>query len=137
MIRLIFFDIDSTLLHTNHAGILAFEKTLELHFNVSEGTKGLSFAGRTDTGLVRELFLKHGIEITPQNFQKFFDGYAKLLEQMLPDCKGVVCPGATELIHGLESLPDPPALALLTGNIQRGAELKLRHYNLWHRFVTG
>jgi phosphoglycolate phosphatase-like HAD superfamily hydrolase len=137
MVRLVLFDIDGTLLLTNHVGITAFDRTLELMFGVQHGTRGLSFAGRTDTGLVRELFTKHKIDVTDENRRKFLDCYTHLLAEMLPHCKGVVCPGAVELMHELESLPDAPALGLLTGNFRLGAELKLLHFNLWHKFITG
>jgi phosphoglycolate phosphatase len=137
MIRLVLFDIDGTLLHTNAVGIRAFAKTLETQFNVRNGTDGLRFAGRTDTGLVRELFAKHGIESSKKNFGAFFDHYAILLEQMLAESGGEICPGASELISAFQNLPQPPTLGLLTGNIRLGAEIKLRHFNLWDVFVTG
>ena len=31
----------------------------------------------------------------------------------------------------------PPAIGLLTGNIRLGAEIKLRHFELWEIFQTG
>jgi phosphoglycolate phosphatase-like HAD superfamily hydrolase len=42
-----------------------------------------------------------------------------------------------EFIYSLKNLPKPPLLALLTGNIRLGAEIKLRHFHLWDEFVTG
>jgi len=42
-----------------------------------------------------------------------------------------------EFIDGLRTLPHPPTLGLLTGNIRLGAEIKLRHYGLWDFFETG
>ena len=48
-----------------------------------------------------------------------------------------VCPGVWELIHDLQALPQAPLLGLLTGNIRLGAEIKLRHFNLWDVFQTG
>jgi phosphoglycolate phosphatase len=137
MVRLVLFDIDGTLLHTNAVGIRAFDKSLESEFNVSNGTAGLKFAGRTDTGLLRELFGKHGIEASKKNFQRFFECYTKWLEQMLTECGGEVCPGAWDLIREMQAMPQPPALGLLTGNIRLGAEIKLRHFKLWEIFATG
>jgi phosphoglycolate phosphatase-like HAD superfamily hydrolase len=137
MVRLVLFDIDGTLLHTNAVGIRAFTRTLESEFNVPNGTEGLKFAGRTDTGLVRELFVKHGIEPSKKNFQRFFDAYAKWLAPMLAESGGEVCPGAWSLIRELQAMPNAPVLGLLTGNIRLGAEIKLRHFDLWNVFVTG
>lgn len=137
MIRLVLFDIDGTLIHTHHVGITAFGKTLETGFNIYDGTRGLNFAGRTDTSLVRELFLKFEIEPSKANFRKFFEGYTSFLPTMLPHCSGEICPGAVELIAELKALENPPTVGLLTGNIRRGAELKLGHFDLWKHFEMG
>jgi phosphoglycolate phosphatase-like HAD superfamily hydrolase len=48
-----------------------------------------------------------------------------------------VCPGVWEFIHAVQTLPQAPLLGLLTGNIRLGAEIKLRHFNLWGAFQTG
>ena len=37
----------------------------------------------------------------------------------------------------MQALPRAPLLGLLTGNIRLGAEIKLRHFNLWNVFQTG
>src|SRR5579863_5494119 len=61
MLRLVLFDIDGTLIHTDSAGIRAFAKVFELQFKVANATHGVRFAGRTDTSLAREIFQLHGI----------------------------------------------------------------------------
>ena len=137
MIRLVLFDIDGTLIRTDHAGIKAFARTLEAQFNVPDGIAGLKFAGRTDTGLARELFGKHRIEASRENFHLFFDSYVHWLDYMLPQGRGEVCPGVWKFIYELRSLPEAPRLGLLTGNIRLGAEIKLRHFNLWDPFEAG
>ena len=137
MVRLVLFDIDGTLIRTGGAGVKAFAKTFLSEFNVADGFEQLKFAGRTDTGIVREFFNFHHIASTPENFQRFFDRYVFWLDQILPESKTAVCPGVWEFIRKLQSSAQAPLLGLLTGNIRLGAEIKLRHLNLWDVFRTG
>ena len=137
MVRLVLFDIDGTLIHTSGAGVKAFAKVFADEFKAVDGFEKLKFAGRTDTGLVREFFGYHQIAATPENFRRFFERFVFWLDQMLRQSKCEVCPGVWEFIHGLRALPQPPLLGLLTGNIRLGAEIKLRHLDLWNLFETG
>ena len=137
MVRLVLFDIDGTLVRTGGAGVKAFAKVFETEFKAVDGFERLKFAGRTDTGLVREFFSYHHIPATPETFQRFYDRYVFWLEHILQHCRCEVCLGVRDFIGGLEALPQPPLLGLLTGNFRLGAEIKLRHAGLWELFVTG
>ncbi len=137
MIKLVLFDIDGTLIRTDGAGVRAFGRAMATQFKVPADTSWLSFAGRTDYSLVRDIFLKRRIAATPENFQLFFDCYAHWLEHLLANCDGAVCPGVRRLLAELGSLPEPPKIGLLTGNVRLGAEIKLRRFQLWDAFVTG
>lgn len=137
MVRLVLFDIDGTLVHTGGAGIKAFAKVFATAFNVPDGVEKMRFAGRTDVGLVREFFTMNGIPPSPDNFRRFFEQYAFWLDHILAQSQTEECPGVRELIHDLRALADPPRLGLLTGNIRLGAEIKLRHFDLWKEFETG
>ena len=137
MVRLVLFDIDGTLIHSGGAGEKAFAKVCATEFHAPNGTAGLRFAGRTDTGIVREFFVNHGIEPTKANFQRFFECYVFWLDHMLQATIGAVLPGVARMISEFNAHPHPPVLGLLTGNIRLGAEIKLTHYKLWDYFVLG
>jgi phosphoglycolate phosphatase-like HAD superfamily hydrolase len=137
MAKLVLFDIDGTLVHTGHAGTQAFKKTFATEFNLHHGTEKIKFSGRTDVSLVREFFKIHALPETSTHFRQFFERYVFWLDHILAHSNGSICPGAREFIRDLLALPNPPVLGLLTGNIQLGAEIKLRHYNLWETFHFG
>ena len=137
MIRLVLFDIDGTLVHTGGAGVKAFARVFAEEFGAHDGLEKLKFAGRTDVSLVREFFKIHGIAETPDHFARFFERYVLWLDHILSHSQTETCPGVWEMLAEIKALPKPPLLGLLTGNIILGAEIKLRHFDLWKEFATG
>jgi phosphoglycolate phosphatase len=137
VIRLVLFDIDGTLIRTGGAGVRAFEKTFAVEFSLDHGVERISFAGRTDPAIVREFFALHQVQPSARNFQNFFESYVFWLDYFIGQLRGEILPGVKQFISGLRTLPNPPLTGLLTGNIQLGAEIKLRHHQLWEDFVFG
>jgi phosphoglycolate phosphatase len=137
VIRLVLFDIDGTLIRTGGAGVKAFGKTFASEFNLPDATRKVTFHGRTDVSLVRQIFRANGIEESEKNFARFFERYPFWLDHYLHRLDGGPCEGVQDFVNGLRTVKHAPVLGLLTGNIRLGAELKLRRYNLWHYFETG
>ena len=137
MFRLILFDIDGTLISTDGAGVKAFGRVFDEIFGLPNATKHMTFAGRTDHCLVREIFEANDIEPTDQNFHKFKEAYFEHLTRYLPEGQTEPLPGVRQLINSFREDTPPPMIGLLTGNHPNGAELKLRHYNLWQEFAMG
>jgi phosphoglycolate phosphatase len=134
--RLILWDIDSTLVNTGSAGQHALVRATIEWFGGDGDLNGVEIAGRTDTGIARQILEKYGKPVTEENIHSFLDRYVALLPEELPKRKGRVLPGVRELLEDLAAQPDK-TLGLLTGNLERGARLKLGHYNLWEFFPFG
>lgn len=137
MVRLVLFDIDGTLVHTGGAGMKAFRHVFLTEFGTADGFERLKFAGRTDVSLVREFFSYNDIAPTPRNFERYFENYVFWLDHVLAHSHTEACPGVWEMLKAMRALPQPPLFGLLTGNIRLGAEIKLRHFDLWREFETG
>ena len=129
-------DIDGTLVQTGGAGQAAFARTLAADFGITEISREVAFAGRSDRAIAFDLFRIHGVEPTVENWQRFYRGYLRRLEETLPTHRGYVLPGVVPLLEALTARGDV-ALGLLTGNVREAARRKLTHYGLWHWFPFG
>jgi phosphoglycolate phosphatase len=133
---LILFDIDGTLLTSGGAGETALKVGFLSEFGREEDLSSVPIAGRTDSGIARQVLEKHGLEVCTENVERFFRSYLAELAVQLPLRPGRVLPGIVELLEVLRGRPHI-GLGLLTGNLERGAELKLRHYGLSGVFPFG
>jgi phosphoglycolate phosphatase len=134
--RLLLFDIDGTLIHSGGAGVHALQLTLAERFGIADDLHDIEIAGMTDSGIVVSILKKHRIPATNENIAAFLDSYVHFLSLELPRRDGKLLPGVLELLEKLKSRPHL-VLALLTGNVSRGAQLKLEHYGVWHFFEFG
>jgi phosphoglycolate phosphatase len=134
--RLLLFDIDGTLINSGGAGLRALQDVLRDQFGITDNLDGIEIAGRTDSGIVHQILRRQKIEPNDANTARFLDQYVELLADELPRCAGRVLPGVQALLDRLQARPQI-VLALLTGNVERGAKLKLEYYGLWHFFEFG
>lgn len=135
--KLILWDIDGTLIVSHGAGVRAMERAFARHFGRPGDLGIIDWAGRTDSWITSEILRHNGIPPTPENCHAYLETYVDLLPGELRDGpQGRVLPGILELLETLHRRSDV-AQGLLTGNLRRGAELKLRHYRVWHYFEFG
>jgi phosphoglycolate phosphatase len=134
--RLLLFDIDGTLIHSGGAGIYALKNVLIERHGIRDDLEDIEIAGMTDSGIVISILKKHKIPVTTENVTAFLDSYVHFLSLELSRRKGKLLPGVLELLEKLKSRKHI-VLGLLTGNVSRGAQLKLRHYGVWHFFEFG
>lgn len=130
------FDIDGTLLSSGGAGKAAMEASLAEEFQVEPQRDSVTYSGRTDRSIGRDLLAVHRLPPSELNWQRLRDGYLRRLPGYLSRHQGKVLPGIAALLSQLSARADV-AVGLLTGNIRDGARLKLGHYGLFEHFVFG
>ncbi|MFZ5806923.1 MAG: HAD hydrolase-like protein [Verrucomicrobiota bacterium] len=134
--KLLLWDIDGTLISTAGAGICAFLKAASRLYGMEATIDGIPCAGRTDTKIAVDMLKKYGVEITEPNIQNLLQAYIEELPGELPRYQGKVFPGVLEILRQSQQRGDI-VTGLLTGNLARGAELKLSHYKIWQYFSFG
>lgn len=137
MKKLILWDIDGTLIVSHGAGARAMERAFQQRFGLPGDLSKIEWAGCTDTWISGEILRINGIEPTPQACHDYLETYLSLLpEELRAGPQGQVLPGVLDLLETLHRRTDL-AQGLLTGNLRRGAEFKLTHYQVWHYFEFG
>ncbi len=129
------FDIDGTLINTGGAGGTALIEAFREDFGVENPAK-VPFSGRTDRGIGTNLFEQHGIDDSPENWQRLRDGYLARLPIHLSQRDGRVLEGVLRLLEGLQAR-EAVAIGLLTGNLRDGARIKLSYFGLFEHFKFG
>jgi phosphoglycolate phosphatase-like HAD superfamily hydrolase len=134
--KLLLWDIDGTILHTGKAGETALGLAMEKIHGHNHGLAGLEIAGRTDKWIVEQLLARDGKPNGPEEVARFLNVYAELLAEELPRRNGGLHPGVMGILEEGHRRPDI-VQALLTGNIEKGARLKLTRYGVNHFFKFG
>ena len=135
MKTLLLWDIDGTLLASGGAGLRALRVALHQVFGRDGTLEDIDWAGRTDRFIIAQVFARYGISNTPENIDRFVDGYAEALPAELARSASVL-PGVWEVLRKAAERKDI-VQGLLTGNLRRGAEIKLGHHGLWDFFAFG
>ena len=132
---LVLFDIDGTLMDTGGAGLASLNAAIEEVFG--SGGPSLNLAGSTDGGIVRGLFehFKRPYELAV--VEEFYRSYLPHLEKNLADESfgGRLLEGVIDLLAEYQDRGH--TLGLLTGNLARGAAIKVGHYGIEHHFSFG
>jgi phosphoglycolate phosphatase len=134
--RLLLFDIDGTLVNTLGAGTDALKIIIADRWRKQDDLSSIEIAGKTDANIVADILKKYDVDPTAANVETFLDEYVSHLARLLPTLSGRILPGIAEILSRMKSNPNR-VLALLTGNIKRGAQLKLQRYGLWDYFEFG
>ncbi len=132
---LILFDIDGTLMDSGRAGTRALDRSFSDLFGLTDAFEGIEMAGKTDVQIIRECLRYHGLSDGDGLVEEVVQRYAELLAEEIENPRRKVMAGVVELLDSLEAEGVP--LGLLTGNIERGAWIKLAALGLDRYFPAG
>lgn len=139
MKRLVLFDIDETIVASYGVGRRSLTKALCQATGQAIDSSQIALSGKTDPQICREILLANKLSL-----EGLEGGLERIYEFYLPTLAREIAlsgdyqlhAGVRELVEHLNVLPQFH-LALLTGNIEAGARLKLEPFSLNHFFLTG
>jgi phosphoglycolate phosphatase-like HAD superfamily hydrolase len=148
--KLLLFDIDGTLINAAGVGSRALKKAMRRLFDVDESFFHVKMDGLIDNQIIRIMLEQAGVispTQTPADAQKYdsivpsvFRAYLEILHDEIhaPAHKenASILPGVLPMLNRLDQ-QENIYLALLSGNIRRGAQLKLAPFDLNRYFLFG
>ena len=114
------------------------DRAFEEVFGVVGAFASIELPGRTDPLIVRDALRAHAIADRDHDWNRFRGRYVDALavEMQRAHPAKRLLPGVAGLLEAL-ARRDDRQLALLTGNIEPSARLKLEHFDLWRFFAWG
>jgi phosphoglycolate phosphatase len=138
--RALLFDIDGTLTRSAGAGVRALAVAVGARPRAAEELRKMRLDGMTDRAIARILLAaeRHGApnDVPDSDIDAVLSQYLAALEQECAGKSYVTLPGVTELLPRLAGRPEV-LLGLCTGNVEKGAELKLGCAGVWQYFRFG
>jgi len=135
--RLFLFDIDGTLLSPGPSARKAINQAIENFTGIPPNLQIKDVAGMTDRLIVKNALGKCEINCdTNEVINKIINDYLTLFENTYFESKeSFIYEDALELVYKVKENGLP--LALLTGNVKRGAQIKLGRFDLMKHFSFG
>jgi phosphoglycolate phosphatase len=137
-VRLLLFDVDSTLVDCGRQPLAPFAAALVEVFGTAGDIDGYNFSGCTDPQAVFDLMTGAGfpVEEVRARLPRVRDHYLPHLERTLDRDRMRLLPGVAEVLRRLAPRQDVE-LGLLTGNWEAGARTKLSRFDLNRFFPFG
>ena len=136
MTKLILFDIDGTLFDPGKVGRKAITRAFHETFAIPDAFSGIHMAGKTDIQIIKEALTAQGLPSDDGVIPGILAKYVSFLKSEVTTGKMKLKPGVLELLQDLEKT-EGFHLALLTGNIEQGARIKLSVFDLNGYFPMG
>jgi phosphoglycolate phosphatase-like HAD superfamily hydrolase len=140
--RLVLFDVDGTLISTKGAGMRAFYRALQGLFGISVENEVIRPDGMTDPLILKALLAHFGMadQWCTQTQETLFACYLNCLEDEMSRARERgqirILPGVVNLLETLAFMDDF-CVGLATGNLEKGAQIKLDKAGLSKYFRFG
>jgi len=125
------FDIDGTLLQSNGVGRQSVNAALAALAGETFDFSDITFSGKTDRQIFREVLeagRRCGLDVTPDQADRFGELYQREMEQNLPEATVEALPGAVALVRRLAD--EGAEVGMLTGNLEPLAYAKVGQIGL-------
>ena len=135
---LVLFDIDGTLLLSDGVGRRSLEIALERVCGCPINSEMVSFSGRTDPAIVRDILIQNGLN--PKSVEQLIPAclhaYATLMSSSIEPANITILPGVRTLLNWMNE-HSGVQLGVLTGNLESTAAMKLAAGELHPYFSIG
>jgi phosphoglycolate phosphatase-like HAD superfamily hydrolase len=137
MNKLFLFDIDGTLISPGPSARKAISQEIEIYTGEPHNLQIKDVAGLTDRLIVKNALLKCGKDNVSQGvIDDIIENYLELFSKYYAESDGAfMYDDSIKLVESVKSQNIP--LGLLTGNMKRGAEIKLGKFDLMKFFPFG
>lgn len=133
--RLVFWDIDGTLMHCGSDGRKALNRTFSQLYGISDAFNKAAIGGAMDSMLLEGILNTFGID--RKDLPLIIQCYQEALIEILNNNKSKrILPGVVPLLEAVDQHPQA-INALLTSNLRIGAESKLNSVGLHKYFSLG
>ena len=135
--KLVLFDIDGTLLTAHGSPKTAMGRVLLRRYPDFNYDRDFDFSGRTDPEIIEYLLKFDNRDVSDPIIVDILSEFCVELDiELKAGEKPDLHPGVLELLDILDASSDV-SLGLVTGNIAKGARIKLKAANLDHYFPVG